>query len=108
MDGRAERRARWLRGEIPAPGVPWPPPLQKDEKEGKEPDQRHGTEETREETEEDHASQIATPVSSTGADVDAGAPSASTPPPSCARVSVVGLPLPLQHPPPPAAVRLVV
>ncbi|KAI0277291.1 CRAL-TRIO domain-containing protein [Russula aff. rugulosa BPL654] len=28
MDGRAERRTRWLRGEVPNPGVPWPP-LQK-------------------------------------------------------------------------------
>jgi hypothetical protein len=100
MDGRAERRARWLRGEIPGPGVPWPP-LQKDEKEKKERDQGPGTEETREETEEDGASQTAA-VSSPGA------PSASTSSPSCARASVVGLPLPLQHPPPPAAVRLVV
>ena len=103
MDGRAERRGRWLRGEIPAPGVPWPP-LQKEEKE-KERVQGPGTEDTREETEEDGTSQTAA-VSSP--DAGAGAPSASTPSPSCARASVVGLPLPLQHPPPPAAVRLVV
>ncbi|KAF8501552.1 CRAL-TRIO domain-containing protein [Russula emetica] len=33
MDARAERRARWLRGEIPKPGVPWPPLQEQEEQE---------------------------------------------------------------------------
>jgi len=108
MDGHAERRARWLRGEIPSPGVPWPP--QKAHARAQEPGHSADEEEaTREESEDDGAGACQTaapaPVSSSGA----GAPSsASTPSPSCGRVSVVGLPLPLPHQPPPTAVPLVV
>ena len=97
MDGRAERRARWLRGEIPKPGVPWPP-LQKQELE----QEGHAVEETREEAE---AGPIDAPVLSAGTGVAAAPPSTSSA--SCSRTSVVGLP-PLTHPPPPAPVRLVV
>lgn len=103
MDGRAERRARWLRGEIPSPGVPWPPPQKA---QAQEPG--HGTEEaaTREESEDGACQTAAAAPVSTSASAGAGAP--STPSPSCARASVVGLPLPLPHQPPPAAVPLVV
>jgi CRAL/TRIO domain len=101
MDGRADRRVRWLRGEIPGPSVPWPP-LQKQE----EQEQGHAVEETRDdEKTEEEAGHIDAPVASAGA----GAMAAAAPSPaSCSRTSVVGLPLPLTHPPPPAAVRLVV
>jgi hypothetical protein len=107
MDGRAERRARWLRGEIPEPGVLWPP-LQKQEQ---EQEQGRSVEETRDDDEKmEEAGQIDVdaPVASAGASAAAtgtatAAPSSS----SCSRSSVVGLP-PLTHPPPPAAVRLVV
>jgi hypothetical protein len=103
MDGRAERRARWLRGEIPIPGVPWPP-LQKQEEQAVLEQEDHAVEETRddENVEEAEAGPIDAPVA-TGV--------AAAPPPSssasCSRTSVVGLP-PLTHPPPPAPVRLVV
>jgi hypothetical protein len=105
MDGRADRRARWLRGEISGPGVPWPP-LQKQE----EREQGHAVEETRDdEKTEEEAGHIDAPVASAGAGAGAVAAAAAVPSPaSCSRTSVVGLPLPLTHPPPPAAVRLVV
>lgn len=100
MDGRAERRARWLRGEIPSPGVPWPPP-QKAQEPG-----HPGAEEAMRGASEDGACQTAAaPVSSSSASTGAGA---SSPSPSCGRASVVGLPLTLPHQPPPAAVPLVV
>jgi len=110
MDGHAERRARWLRGEIPSPGVPWPP--QKAQTQAQGPGHGGAEEEdaTREESDDGVGvcqTAAAAPVSSSGA----GAPSsASAPSPSCGRVSVVGLPLPLPlpHQPPPTAVPLVV
>jgi len=97
MDGRAERRARWLRGEIPAPGVPWPP-LQRQEGQGREEEQGHVAVTRDDEMMEEEAAAVASvgPVAT-------AAPSPS----SCSRTSVVGLPL-ATHPPPPAAVRLVV
>jgi hypothetical protein len=103
MDGRAERRARWLRGDIPGPGVPWPP-LQKQEEQ--EQEQGRAVEVTRDdEMMEEEAGHVDAPVASAGAGtVATAAPSPS----SCGRTSVVGLPSPLTHPPPPAAVRLVV
>ena len=125
MDGRAERRTRWLRGEIPSPGVPWPPPPPQNAQ-TQVPESARGAaagasgakeeeQATREESEEDGASQTAAaPVSgarSAGAGAgasSASSSSASTPSPSCGRASVVGLPLPLPHQPPPAAVPLVV
>ena len=106
MDGRAERRARWLRGEIPKPGVSWPP-LQKQEKQTESEQEGHAVEETRddENVEEAEASPIDAPVASAGTGVAAAPPSSSSA--SCSRTSVVGLP-PLTHPPPLAPVRLVV
>jgi hypothetical protein len=97
MDGRAERRARWLRGEIPKPGVPWPP-LQKQEEQAELEQEGHAVEETRddENVEEAEAGPIDAPVTSSGTGVA-----------SCSRTSVVGLP-PLTHPPTPAPVRIVV
>ena len=97
MDGRAERRARWLRDEIPSPGAPWPPPQK-----AQEPGHSGAEEATRGASEA-----AAAPVSSSGASTGAGAPSPS-PSPSCGRASVVGLPLQLPHQPPSAAVPLVV
>lgn len=111
MDGRAERRARWLRGEIPEPGVPWPP-LQKrekeQEKEQEQEEQDHSVEETRDGEKMEEAGQIDAdaPVVIAGAGAAASTTAAPSPS-SCSRSSVVGLP-PLTHPPPPAAVRLVV
>jgi len=110
MDGRAERRAGWLRGEIPEPGVPWPP-LQKQEEEEEEEEKGHAVEETwDDEKVVEEVGQIDAPVTGTGAGpgvavTAVAAPSSS---PSYSRTSVVGLPLPLTHPPPPTAVRLVV
>jgi len=107
MDGRAVRRARWLRGEIPEPGVLWPP-LQKQEDQAELEQEGHAIEEIREDetTEEAEASQIDAPVASAGIGATAStAPSSSSA--SCSRTSAVGLP-PLTHPPPPAPVRLVV
>lgn len=103
MDGRAERRARWLRGEIPKPGVPWPP-LQKQEEQAELEQEGHAVEETRddENVEEAEAGPIDAPV--TGV---ATAPPPSSSSASCSRTSVVGLP-PLTHPPTPAPVRIVV
>jgi hypothetical protein len=112
MDGRAERRARWLRGEIPTPAVPWPPPPppQKQEKEKerarereREPGQGDGrAEEPPEEMEETEGdARDAHQNAATGAGTTTGASS-----PSCSRASVVGLPL--SCPPPPASVPLVV
>jgi len=100
MDGRAIRRARWLRGEIPEPGVPWPPVQKQEEPAGSE-QECHVVEEIREDetTEETDADQIVAPVASAGI----GATSSA----SCSRTSGVGLP-PLTHAPPPAPVRLVV
>ena len=105
MDGRADRRARWLRGQIPGPGVQWPPLQEQEERE-----QGHAVEETRDdEKTEEEAGHIDAPVASAGAGAGAVAAAAAAPSPaSCSRTSVVGLPLPLTHPPPPAAVRLVV
>jgi len=100
MDGRAERRARWLRGEIPKPGVPWPPQQKQEQAELEQ--EGHAVEETREEAEADP---IDTPVSSAGTGVAAAPPSTSSA--SCSRTSVVGLPS-LTHPPTPAPVGLVV
>ena len=102
MDGRTERRARWLRGEIPIPGVPWPP-LQKREEQAVLEQEDHAVE-TRddENVEEAEAGPIDAPVAS---GVATAPPSSSSA--SCSRTSVVGLP-PLTHPPPPAPVRLVV
>ncbi|KAH9998855.1 CRAL-TRIO domain-containing protein [Russula compacta] len=115
MDGRTERRARWLHGETSAPSVPWPLP-QKKEKE-KEHEREHNgadaeeattpTTTTTRETKEE-ACQTTFPAVAAGAGVGTNANATASPSPSCARVSVVGLPLPLAHPPPPAAVRLVV
>ncbi|KAI0300807.1 CRAL-TRIO domain-containing protein [Russula brevipes] len=112
MDGRAERRARWLRGETPTPGVPWPPPPQKQEK-AREPEPGQGqgdgrAEEPPEETEvETEGDARAHPnAAATGAGTATGASS-----PLCSRASVVGLSLPLPlscPPPPPASVPLVV
>ena len=106
MDGRAERRARWLRGEIPNPGVPWPP-LQKQEEQAELEQEGHAVEETRddEHVEEADAGPIDAPVASAGTGVAAPPPSSSSA--SCSRTSVVVLPS-LTHPPPPAPVRLVV
>ena len=108
MDGRAERRARWLRGEIPKPGVPWPP-LQKQEEQAESEQESHAAEETRGDDEnveeEAEAGPIDAPVASSGTGVAAAPPSSSSA--SCSRTSVVGLP-PLTHPPPPAPVRIVV
>jgi len=81
-DGRAARRARWLRGEIAAPGVV---PLQ-------EPKTKK-------------APQVRADEGPAETDVGATAP---TPTPSWGRASVVGLPLPLPHSAVPAPVRLVV
>jgi hypothetical protein len=103
MDGRAERRARWLRGEIPAPGVPWPP-LQKQE--GQEQEQGHVEVTRDDEMMEEEAAHVDAPVASAGTGTGTLATAAPSPS-SCSRTSVVGLPLPT-HPPPPAAVRLVV
>jgi len=104
MDGRAERRARWLRGEIPNPGVPWPP-LQKKEEQAELEQEGHAVEETRDDENVDEAEPgpIDAPVASAGTGVAVAPPSSA----SCSRASVVGLP-PLTHPPPPAPVRLVV
>jgi len=108
MDGRAERRARWLRGEIPKPGVPWPP-LQKQEEQAELERESHVVEETRDDANVEEEANAAGPidarVASSGTGVAAAPPSSSSA--SCSRTSVVGLP-PLTHPPPPAPVRLVV
>lgn len=106
MDGRAERRARWLRGEIPKPGVPWPP-LQKQEEQAELEHEGHAVGETRddENVEEAESSPIDTPVASASTGVAAAPSSSHSASRSC--TSVVGLP-PLTHPPPPAPVRLVV
>jgi CRAL/TRIO domain len=122
MDDRAERRARWLRGEIPKPGVPWPP-LQKQEEQEQEQEQaeleleqeRHAAEETRDGDEnveeagaeaEAEAVPIDAPVASSDTTCVAAAPPSSSSA-SCSRTSVAGLPQ-LTHPPAPAPVRLVV
>jgi len=111
MDARAERRARWLRGEIPKPGVPWPP-LQEQEEQEQEGD---SVEETRDDDEnveeaeaeaEAEASPIDAPVATAGSTGVAAAPPSSSSA-SCSRTSVVGLPS-LTHPPAPAPVRIVV
>jgi hypothetical protein len=108
MDGRAERRARWLRGEILKPGVPWPP-LQKQEEQAELEQEGRAVEETRGDDEnveeEAEAGPIDAPVASSGTGVAAAPPSSSSA--SCSRTSVVGLP-PLSHPPPAGPVRLVV
>ena len=106
MDGRVERRKRWLSGEIPNPGVQWPP-LQKQEEQAESERGGQSIEETRddENVEEREAGQIDAPVASAGTGVAAAPPSSSSA--SCSRTSVVGLP-PLTHAPPPAPVRLVV
>lgn len=105
MDGRAERRARWLRGEISAPGVPWPP-LQKQEGQEQEQEQGHVEVTRDDEMMEEETPHIDAPVASAGTGTGTVATAAPSPS-SCSRTSVVGLPLPT-HPPPPAAVRLVV
>jgi hypothetical protein len=108
MDGRAERRARWLRGEIPKPGVPWPP-LRKQEEQADSEQEGHAVEETRDdenvEEEAEAAGPIDAPVASAGTGVAAAPPSSSSA--SCSRTSVVVFP-PLTHPRPPPPVRIVV
>jgi hypothetical protein len=81
-EGRSERRASWLRGEIAAPGVPLLPRLKKTQVAQKKV-----------ETETEVGSCVA------------AANSIPTPMTSWGRASVVGLPLPLPHS---TAVRLVV
>ena len=87
-DGRAARRARWLRGEIAAPGVPWPPPPPPAQKSKKAP------EETDVMVEVEESCSTATTT--------------STPSTSWGRTSVVGLPRALPHSAVPGPVRLVV
>ncbi|KAH9953899.1 CRAL-TRIO domain-containing protein [Russula dissimulans] len=130
MDGRAERRMRWLRGEIAAPGVPWPPhqqqqqqARQKHEKLENEAEKGHDhdaavtrekaqdedEEEGEEEEEEEEACHQASAAVAGTVSAATATPVAPSPSPApYGRASVVGLPLPLPHPPPPAAVRLVV
>ena len=92
MDGRAERRASWLRGEIAAPGVPWPPlPPPPHEPETQTQANRNGERQTEVQQVEGSCTTATT-----------------TPSHSWGRASVVGLPLPLPHSTVPAPVRLVV
>jgi hypothetical protein len=111
MDGRAERRARWLCGEIPKPGVPWPPLQEQEqaeqEQEGDAVEETQDDDENVEEAEtEAEAGLIDAPVATAGSTGVAAAPPSSSSA-SCSRTSVVGLPS-LTHPPAPAPVRIVV
>jgi hypothetical protein len=106
MDGRAERRASWLRGEIAAPGVPWPPahePKPKPEK--AQADGGGSVVEAETETEVEVGADMVEVESCTAATT-----TPTTPTHSWGRASVVGLPLPLPHSTVtvPAPVRLVV
>ena len=97
MVGRAERRASWLRGEIAAPGVPWPPPhkpkTQTQTQTQNQKVQANGNGERHAEVQVEGGSCTATAT--------------TTPSPSWGRASVVGLPLPLPHSTVPAPVLVV-
>jgi hypothetical protein len=108
MDGRAERRASWLRGEIAAPGVPWPPahePKPKTQKTQPQVDGGGSVVEAETETEVEVGADMVEVESCTAATT-----TPTTPTHSWGRASVVGLPLPLPHSTVtvPAPVRLVV
>lgn len=104
MDGRAARRARWLRGEIAGPGVPWPPPPPHEPK--------TKTKEAQAPVETELELEVGVDADADMVEVEVGGPCAAaattTPSPSWGRASVVGLPLPLSHSAVPAPVRLVV
>ena len=104
MLGRAERRARWLRGELAAPGVPHPPKKTQAAAAAAAQEKNVETEmemEMEMETETEVDSEV-------GGSCVAASTSTSTPTPSWGRGSVVGLPLPLPHSTVPTPVRLVV
>lgn len=96
MDGRAERRASWLRGEIAAPGVPWPP--------AQEPKPKPKPEKVP----VDGEGPVEAEVGADMVEVESCTATTTTPTHSWGRASVVGLPLPLPHSTVPAPVRLVV
>ena len=105
MDGRAERRARWLRGEIAGPGVPWPPPPPPP------PPHEPKTKKVPVSVETELELEVGTDADMVEVEVEgscAAAAATTTPTPSWGRASVVGLPLPLPHSAVPAPVRLVV
>jgi hypothetical protein len=118
-DGRAERRARWLGGELGVPGMLWPPPRQQQEQKKSEPEEQHDREEDDEDDDDDDDAAAAFVAALDEAQweeveqvhschVVAATATATSPASSWGRASVVALPLPLpSHPPAAAAVRLV-
>lgn len=108
-DGRAERRARWLRGEIAAPGVPWPPPLPPPPAHEPEPEKTLAEEAAAAEKLEvdmEMEMEVGADLVEVEMGVEGSCVTAVTS--SWGRASVVGLPLPLPHTAARAPVRLVV
>jgi CRAL/TRIO domain len=116
-DGRAERRARWLSGELAVPGMLWPPTRQQQQKsELKHDREDHDEDDEDDDDDDDVAAFLAAAEEAQWEEVEqvhschvvAANATATSPASSWGRASVVALPLPLpSHPPAPAAVRLV-